>query len=69
MHKRYVREWNLPAFTKRIGVGFIIIGAGEIIGNILMMITGSAYCFLIYMIALIIGGFRIVSAIFKYNNK
>ena len=66
-HRRYVRTEDIPALTKAVGSGSIIIGFGILFFGAILMLSSSMWGFAGYLIALPVGVIRMVRAVNRYN--
>lgn len=68
-HRQYVKADDVPALTREIGIGYIIMGFGFIFNGIFALLTGEVWFgWLVFLISFIAGSIKISKALLKYNK-
>lgn len=67
-NRRRVREENLPAYSRMMGIGTLAIGASVMIAAVCLMIFHVEALFFLIVAGLILGLGIIFYAQFKYNG-
>ena len=67
-HRKRVKEEDIPAFGKLIGLGTILLGLVFIIYGMLTLLVSSKICTIILIVGPVPGIIIIFYALFKYNK-
>ena len=68
-HYRNVKKEDLPAYTRAMGIGQVIIGAGLCLTGLLRLVTESMAAWVPFVIALVVGLVIFHKAQMKYNGS
>ena len=67
-HHRHVKQKDIPAYTKQIGIGLILVGAGILITGVLNLFY-SAYWWVALVAGFVSGLIVMYKAQKKYNGS
>ncbi len=67
-HYRHVKEDDIPAYTRQMGIGLILIGAGIVIAGLLSL-AGSSLWWIPLSAGFVLGFLAICTAQKKYNGS
>ena len=68
-HHRHVRPEDVPAYTRLVGIGLLLIGAGILLTEIIDLVTGTLWGWLAFGAGFVAGIALMQRAQTKYNGS
>lgn len=66
-HYQHVKKEDLPAYTRQMGIGLIVVGAGILVTGLLNLV-GSRLWWLSLLLGIALGLFILIRAQKRYNG-